>query len=177
MIVSLLMKNTPEQLRLILIDPKMLEFSVYRDIPHLLTPIITDMKQVSSALRWACVEMDRRYKLMSLINVRNIDGYNEFILDKQKDGIYLKDPLWRPSDSLDNEAPALGMMSRIVIIVDEFADLMLQMKKQGDIEGMISRLAAKARACGIYLILATQSPRAGASLSNESLGRHNGSFK
>lgn len=160
MIVSLLMKNTPEQLRLILIDPKMLEFSVYRDIPHLLTPIITDMKQVSSALRWACVEMDRRYKLMSLINVRNIDGYNEFILDKQKDGIYLKDPLWRPSDSLDNEAPALGMMSRIVIIVDEFADLMLQMKKQGDIEGMISRLAAKARACGIYLILATQSPRA-----------------
>lgn len=160
MIVSLLMKNTPEQLRLILIDPKMLEFSVYRDIPHLLTPIITDMKQVSSALRWACVEMDRRYKLMSLINVRNIDGYNEFILDKQNDGIYLKDPLWRPSDSLDNEAPALGIMSRIVIIVDEFADLMLQMKKQGDIEGMISRLAAKARACGIYLILATQSPRA-----------------
>lgn len=161
MLVSLLMKNTPEELRLILIDPKMLEFKPYHDIPHLLTPVITDMKESVSALRWSVQEMERRYKLLAHFRVRNIDGFNEIIRNAKKENVIYKDPFWHPNDSMDMEAPGLDVMPYIVFVIDEFADLILGMKKEsGDIEGMISRLAAKARACGIHLILATQSPRA-----------------
>lgn len=161
MLVSMLMKNTPEELRLILIDPKMLEFKPYHDIPHLLTPVITDMKESVSALRWSVQEMERRYKLLAHFRVRNIDGFNEIIRNAKKENVIYKDPFWHPNDSMDMEAPGLDIMPYIVFVIDEFADLILGMKKEsGDIEGMISRLAAKARACGIHLILATQSPRA-----------------
>ncbi|MGN1392839.1 MAG: DNA translocase FtsK [Succinivibrionaceae bacterium] len=155
MLVSLLMRNKPEDLRLIMIDPKMLEFSNYRDIPHLITPVITDMKKASSAIRWAVQEMERRYTIMSRLQVRNINGYNEYI-ESHPD---LLDPTWHPSDSMDASAPKLKKFPYIVIVVDEFADLVLQLKKNGNIEEMISRLAAKARAAGMHLILATQSPR------------------
>lgn len=155
MLVSLLMKNKPEDMKLIMIDPKVIEFTTYKDIPHLITPVISDMKNVASALRWACVEMDRRYVLMSKLQVRNIDGYNAQVTNNPN----IIDPTWHPNDNMDMEAPKLGKLPYIVIVVDEFADLMLQLKKQGDIEGMISRLAAKARAAGMHLILATQSPR------------------
>lgn len=160
MLVSLLMKNTPKELRLILIDPKMLEFSMYHDIPHLLTPIITDVKKSPSALRWAVNEMERRYTIMSKLGVRNISGYNELIENYKRNNTLIKDPTWRPSDSMDMEAPNLDKFPFIVIAVDEFADLILQLKKNGDVEGLLARLAAKARAAGIHIILATQSPRA-----------------
>jgi DNA segregation ATPase FtsK/SpoIIIE-like protein len=161
MLVSLLMRHTPKELRLILIDPKMLEFSMYHDIPHLLTPVITDVKQSPSALRWCVQEMERRYTIMSKLNVKKITDYNNLIdrcLHEHK--TFIKDPTWKPSDSMSTEAPNLEKFPFIVIVVDEFADLILQLKKNGDIEGLLARLAAKARACGIHLILATQSPRA-----------------
>ncbi len=161
MLVSLLLKHTPDDLRLIIVDPKAIEFKPYHDIPHLLTPIITDMNQTPSALRWAVQEMERRYKLLGVFGVRNIEGFNDRIRESLAKNIIFKDPLWRPSDSMDSQAPGLKTLPYIVFIIDEFADLILGMKKEsGDIEGMISRLAAKARACGIHLILATQSPRA-----------------
>lgn len=159
MLVSLLMKHTPKELRLILIDPKMLEFSMYHDIPHLLTPIITDVKKTPSALRWAVQEMERRYTIMSKLGVRNISGYNNLIEQANSQNSAFKDPTWHPSDSMDMTAPKLEKFPFIVIAVDEFADLILQLKKNGDVEGLLARLAAKARACGIHIILATQSPR------------------
>ncbi len=160
MLVSLLMKLTPDKLRLIMVDPKILEFSVYRDIPHLLTPIITDMSKVMGVLKWACDEMDHRYMLLERIGVRAIDNYNEIIRSNIARGVVLKDPTWKPSDSMDMEAPALKPLPYILIVIDEFADLIMQKAKQrGELESLVARLAQKARACGIHLILATQSPR------------------
>ncbi len=160
MLVSLLMKLTPDKLRLIMVDPKILEFSVYRDIPHLLTPIITDMSKVMGVLKWACDEMDHRYMLLERIGVRAIDNYNEIISSNLAKGVVLKDPTWKPSDSMDMEAPALKPLPYILIVIDEFADLIMQKAKQrGELESLVARLAQKARACGIHLILATQSPR------------------
>lgn len=161
MIVSLLMRYTPEELRLILIDPKKLEFGMYHDIPHLLTPVIDDVKLAPSALRWAVAEMERRYTIMACLNVRNIKHYNELIekcFTTHK--AFIKDPTWKPTDNMDTQAPNLTKFPYIVIVVDEFADLILQLKKNGNIEELLARLAAKARAAGIHLILATQSPRA-----------------
>ena len=160
MLVSLLMKNTPDKLRLIMVDPKILEFSVYRDIPHLLTPVITDMSKVMGVLQWACDEMDHRYSLLDKLGVRNINNFNEIIRGKLEQGIEIKDPLWRPTDSMDIEAPVLKELPFILIVIDEFADLVMQKSKQRvELESLVARLAQKARACGIHLILATQSPR------------------
>ncbi len=160
MLVSLLMKHTPKELRLILIDPKMLEFSMYHDIPHLLTPVITDVKQAPSALRWCVQEMERRYTIMSKLNVKKITDYNALIETSIQCKTRIIDPTWKPTDDMSQVPPNLDKFPFIVIVVDEFADLILQLKKNGDVEGLLARLAAKARACGIHLILATQSPRA-----------------
>ncbi len=150
MLLSLLYKSTPEQLRLILIDPKMLELSVYDGIPHLLTPVVTDMKDASSALRWCVAEMERRYRLMSSLGVRNLEGYNKKIRDAIKRGAPLLDPLG------DEEAKELQELPQIVVIADEFADMMVVVGKK--VETLIARLAQKARAAGIHLVLATQRP-------------------
>ena len=157
MLVSLLFKATPEDVRLILIDPKMLELSVYADIPHLLTPVVTDMKDAGNALRWSVAEMERRYKLMSALGVRNMAGYNKKIKDAREAGEPIVDPLWEPNGIVtDEEAPELETMPFIVVVVDEFADMMMVVGKK--VEELIARLAQKARAAGIHLILATQRP-------------------
>ncbi|MGL1956186.1 MAG: DNA translocase FtsK 4TM domain-containing protein [Colwellia sp.] len=156
MIVSLLYKSTPEDVRLIMIDPKMLELSVYEGIPHLLTEVVTDMKDAANALRWCVGEMERRYKLMSALGVRNLKGYNKKILTAIADGEPLIDPLWQPSDGLDQTPPLLEKLPSIVVVVDEFADMMMIVGKK--VEELIARIAQKARAAGIHLILATQRP-------------------
>ncbi|MBV1913635.1 MAG: DNA translocase FtsK 4TM domain-containing protein [Cycloclasticus sp.] len=157
MILSLLYKATPEQVRMIMIDPKMLELSVYEGIPHLLTPVVTDMKEAANALRWSVAEMERRYKLMSLLGVRNLSGYNKKVRDAIKEGSPLADPLWEPTPFIDeDEAGTLTELPQIVIIIDELADMMMVVGKK--VEELIARLAQKARASGLHLILATQRP-------------------
>lgn len=159
MILSLLYKSTPEQVRMIMIDPKMLELSVYDDIPHLLTPVITDMKDAANGLRWCVAEMERRYRLMSALGVRNLAGYNKKVKDGIKAGKPLLDPLWRPDPTVglsEQEAPELSVLPQVVVIVDELADMMMVVGKK--VEELIARIAQKARAAGIHLILATQRP-------------------
>lgn len=156
MILSLLYKSTPEDVRLIMIDPKMLELSVYEGIPHLLTEVVTDMKEAANALRWCVGEMERRYRLMSALGVRNLAGYNKKILEAAERGEDLLDPLWNPNESMDEFAPKLEKLPFIVVIVDEFADMMMIVGKK--VEELIARIAQKARAAGIHLILATQRP-------------------
>ena len=158
MLLSILFKATPEEVRLIMIDPKMLELAVYDGIPHLLTPVVTDMKDAAAALRWGVAEMERRYKLMAALGVRNIAGYNRKLIDAEKKGESIRDPLWKPKDplNLDEPAPQLQKLPYIVIVVDEFADMMMIVGKK--VEELIARIAQKARAAGIHLILATQRP-------------------
>ena len=156
MILSLLYKSTPEDVRMIMIDPKMLELSVYEGIPHLLAEVVTDMKEAANALRWCVGEMERRYKLMSALGVRNLKGYNTKVLKAIEAGEPIKDPLWRSEDSMEPEAPDLGKLPSIVVVVDEFADMMMIVGKK--VEELIARIAQKARAAGIHLVLATQRP-------------------
>lgn len=156
MILSLLFKATPEQVRLIMIDPKMLELSVYDGIPHLLTPVVTDMKEAASALKWCVAEMERRYRLMSSLGVRNLAGYNVKLAEAIEAGEPLRDPTWKPSHSMDTQAPLLQPLPFIVVIIDELADMMMVVGKK--VEQLIARIAQKARAAGIHLILATQRP-------------------
>jgi S-DNA-T family DNA segregation ATPase FtsK/SpoIIIE len=161
MLVSLLYKATPDELRLILVDPKMLELSVYDGIPHLLTPVITDMKDAANGLRWCVAEMERRYKLMSLLGVRNLAGYNRKVKDAEKAGTPIEDPLWIPDPVLEltgeEQSPrALTTLPSIVVVIDEFADMMMIVGKK--VEELIARIAQKARAAGIHLVLATQRP-------------------
>lgn len=156
MILSLLFKVKPDQVKFIMIDPKVVELSIYNDIPHLLTPVVTDMNKAANALRWCVDEMERRYQLLSKLYVRNIEGYNEKIDQAALMNLPIPDPLWKAGDSMDNMPPALVKMSYIVVIVDEFADLMMVAGKQ--IEELIARLTQKARAVGIHVILATQRP-------------------
>lgn len=156
MILSLLYKLSPEDVRFIMIDPKVVELSIYNDIPHLLTPVVTDMKKAENALRWAVEEMERRYLLVSSLSVRNIEGYNEKIRQAEEMGFPIPNTLWRPGDTMDSMPPPLEKMSYIVLIVDEFADLIMSVGKQ--VEDHIMRIAQKARAVGIHLILATQRP-------------------
>ncbi|MCE2573190.1 DNA translocase FtsK [Motilimonas eburnea] len=156
MIVSLLYKSSPEDVRLIMIDPKMLELSVYEGIPHLLAEVVTDMKDASNALRWCVGEMERRYKLMSAVGVRNLKGYNAKVKAAIDSGNPMVDPLWKPGDSMDEMAPELTKLPSIVVVVDEFADMMMIVGKK--VEELIARIAQKARAAGIHLILATQRP-------------------
>ncbi|XQW86958.1 DNA translocase FtsK [Thalassotalea piscium] len=156
MILSLLYKSTPEDVRMIMIDPKMLELSVYEGIPHLLSEVVTDMKEASNALRWCVGEMERRYKVMSAMGVRNLKGYNVKIANAIAAGEPIIDPLWQPSSGLDQTPPLLEKLPSIVVIVDEFADMMMIVGKK--VEELIARIAQKARAAGIHLILATQRP-------------------
>ena len=156
MILSMLYKATPEDLRFIMIDPKMLELSVYEGIPHLLTEVVTDMKDAANALRWCVGEMERRYKLMSVMGVRNLKGYNSKVTAALENGNPIKDPFWKPGDSFDAEAPDLEKLPQIVVVIDEFADMMMIVGKK--VEELIARIAQKARAAGIHLILATQRP-------------------
>ncbi len=156
MILSLLYKSSPEDVRMIMIDPKMLELSVYEGIPHLLSEVVTDMKQASNALRWCVGEMERRYKVMSALGVRNLKGYNVKIANAIKAGDPIIDPLWQPTSGLDQTPPLLEKLPSIVVIVDEFADMMMIVGKK--VEELIARIAQKARAAGIHLILATQRP-------------------
>ena len=156
MIISLLYKSTPEDVRMIMIDPKMLELSVYEGIPHLLAEVVTDMKDAANALRWCVGEMERRYKVMSAVGVRNLKGYNKKVLEAIAKGEPIIDPLWQPTDSLDQTPPTLEKLPSIVVIVDEFADMMMIVGKK--VEELIARIAQKARAAGIHLILATQRP-------------------
>ena len=156
MLLSLLYKSTPEQVRLIMIDPKMLELSIYEGIPHLLCPVVTDMKEAANALRWCVGEMERRYKLMANLGVRNIAGYNKKVQDALAAGEGIPDPLWTPETDMAEEAPLLGTLPYIVVVVDEFADMMMIVGKK--VEELIARIAQKARAAGIHLILATQRP-------------------
>ena len=158
MLISILYKATPDQVRLILIDPKMLELSVYKDIPHLLCPVITDMKEASNGLRWCVNEMERRYRLMAELGVRNLNGYNKKVLDSIKSGSPIKDPLWKNDneENMEAEPPDLEKLPSIVIAVDELADLMMMVGKTA--EQLIARLAQKARAAGIHMLIATQRP-------------------
>jgi len=159
MLLSLLYKATPEQVRLMLVDPKMLELSIYDGIPHLLTPVITDMKEAAGGLRWCVAEMERRYKLLSKVGVRNIAGYNDKVREAEAAGSPLKDPLWNPMEmglSPSEPAPNLTTLPYIVVVIDEFADMMMIVGKK--VEELIARIAQKARAAGIHLILATQRP-------------------
>ncbi|MFT6288484.1 MAG: S-DNA-T family DNA segregation ATPase FtsK/SpoIIIE [Alcanivorax sp.] len=161
MLLSLLYKSGPADVRLILVDPKMLELSVYDGIPHLLTPVITDMKDAANGLRWCVAEMERRYKLMAALGVRNLSGYNKKVLDAAKAGAPIADPLWRPDPifaETDEQqiAPSLEKLPGIVVVIDEFADMMMIVGKK--VEQLIARIAQKARAAGIHLILATQRP-------------------
>ncbi|PTQ15850.1 cell division protein FtsK [Vibrio splendidus] len=156
MILSMLYKASPEEVRFIMIDPKMLELSIYEGIPHLLSEVVTDMKDASNALRWCVGEMERRYKLMSALGVRNIKGYNDKLKMAAEAGHPIHDPLWKPGDSMDPEAPLLEKLPYIVVVVDEFADLIMVVGKK--VEELIARLAQKARAAGVHLILATQRP-------------------
>jgi S-DNA-T family DNA segregation ATPase FtsK/SpoIIIE len=157
MILSLLYKSTPEQVRLVLVDPKMLELSIYEGIPHLLTPVVTDMKEAANALRWCVAEMERRYRLMASVGVRNLSGYNRKVRDAEKKGKPLQDPLFIPNEEAGlTEAPDLEALPYIVVIIDELADMMMIVGKK--VDELIARLAQKARASGIHLILATQRP-------------------
>ena len=159
MILSLLFKSTPEQVRMIMIDPKMLELSVYDGIPHLLTPVITDMKDAANGLRWCVAEMERRYKLMSALGVRNLAGFNKKVTDAKKTGKPIVDPTWQADPMLleeEQSAPVLEPLPSIVVIVDELADMMMVVGKK--VEELIARIAQKARAAGIHLVLATQRP-------------------
>ncbi|GAB3292945.1 DNA translocase FtsK [Pseudidiomarina andamanensis] len=156
MILSLLYKSSPEDVRLIMIDPKMLELSVYEGIPHLLTEVVTDMKDAANALRWCVGEMERRYKLMSALGVRNLKGYNQKVQEAKDAGEPLRDPIWKPGDSMDELPPYLEKLPSIVVVIDEFADMMMIVGKK--VEELIARIAQKARAAGIHLILATQRP-------------------
>ncbi|SFB15338.1 DNA translocase FtsK [Azotobacter beijerinckii] len=155
MILSILFKSTPEEARLIMIDPKMLELSIYEGIPHLLCPVVTDMKEAANALRWSVAEMERRYKLMAAMGVRNLAGFNRKVKDAEEAGTPLYDPLYR-RESMDDEPPLLAPLPTIVVVVDEFADMMMIVGKK--VEELIARIAQKARAAGIHLILATQRP-------------------
>ncbi|NCT56900.1 MAG: cell division protein FtsK [Legionella sp.] len=156
MILSLLFKSTPEQVRLILIDPKMLELSVYDGIPHLLTPVVVDMKEAASALRWCVQEMERRYRLMAALGVRNLAGFNTKVNEAAAAGTPLTDPLWKPTQSMDEKPPELDALPYVVVVIDELADMMMVVGKK--VEQLIARIAQKARAAGIHLILATQRP-------------------
>ena len=156
MIVSLLYKSTPKEVRMIMIDPKMLELSVYEGIPHLLSEVVTDMKEAANALRWCVGEMERRYKLLSAVGVRNLAGYNAKVTAAIEAGEPMVDPLWKAGDSMDETAPLLETLPSIVVIVDEFADMIMIVGKK--VEELIARIAQKARAAGIHLILATQRP-------------------
>lgn len=156
MILSLLFKSTPEQVRLILIDPKMLELSVYDGIPHLLTPVVVDMKEAASALRWCVQEMERRYRLMAALGVRNLAGFNTKVNEAAAAGTPLTDPIWKPTQSMDEKPPELTALPYIVVVIDELADMMMVVGKK--VEQLIARIAQKARAAGIHLILATQRP-------------------
>lgn len=156
MILSLLFKAGPDQVRLIMVDPKMLELSVYDGIPHLLTPVVTDMKEAASALRWCVAEMERRYRLMASLGVRNLAGFNVKVTEAAANGELLTDPLWKPIHSMDEKAPPLQSLPYIVVIIDELADMMMVVGKK--VEQLIARIAQKARAAGIHLILATQRP-------------------
>lgn len=156
MILSLLYRVQPEDVKFIMIDPKTVEFGAYNDIPHLITPVVTDMKKAANALRWCVDEMERRYQLLSALRVRNIEGFNEKIDEYEAMGMPVPDPIWRSGDTMDTMPPALKKLSYIVVIIDELADLMMVAGKQ--IEELIARLAQKARAIGIHLILATQRP-------------------
>lgn len=156
MILSLLFKSTPDDVRMIMIDPKMLELSVYEGIPHLLCEVVTDMKEAANALRWCVGEMERRYKLMSALGVRNLKGYNQKVLDAIEAGDPIKDPLWKDTDGMETQAPDLGKLPAIVVVIDEFADMMMIVGKK--VEELIARIAQKARAAGIHLVLATQRP-------------------
>lgn len=156
MLVSMLYKASPEDVRFIMIDPKMLELSVYEGIPHLLTEVVTDMKDAGNALRWCVGEMERRYKLMSALGVRNLKGFNEKVKAAEAANNPIPDPLWKPGDSMDESAPKLEKLPYIVVVVDEFSDLMMVVGKK--VEELIARLAQKARAAGIHLVLATQRP-------------------
>jgi len=156
MITSLLYKSGPDDVRFIMIDPKMLELSVYEGIPHLLCEVVTDMKEAANALRWCVGEMERRYKLMSALGVRNLKGYNIKIKDAAAKGEYIPDPLWKSSESMLDDAPPLEKLPSIVVVVDEFADMIMIVGKK--VEELIARIAQKARAAGIHLILATQRP-------------------
>lgn len=156
MICSLLYKSTPDDVRFLMIDPKMLELSIYEGIPHLLTEVVTDMKDAANGLRWCVGEMERRYKLMSALGVRNLKGYNLKVKDAISEGQPIKDPLWKPSDDMRGEAPYLEKLPSIVVVIDEFADMMMIVGKK--VEELIARIAQKARAAGIHLILATQRP-------------------
>jgi S-DNA-T family DNA segregation ATPase FtsK/SpoIIIE len=155
MLISILFKSTPEEARLIMIDPKMLELSIYEGIPHLLCPVVTDMKEAANALRWSVAEMERRYKLMAAMGVRNLAGFNRKVKDAEEAGTPLTDPLYR-RESMEDEAPLLKALPTIVVVVDEFADMMMIVGKK--VEELIARIAQKARAAGIHLILATQRP-------------------
>jgi S-DNA-T family DNA segregation ATPase FtsK/SpoIIIE len=156
MIISLLYKSTPEDVRLIMIDPKMLELSVYEGIPHLLSEVVTDMKEAANALRWCVGEMERRYKLMSALGVRNLKGYNAKVAEAIENGTPILDPLWVKADQMSDRQPALEKLPAIVVVIDEFADMMMIVGKK--VEELIARIAQKARAAGIHLILATQRP-------------------
>ena len=156
MILSILFKATPKEVRLIMVDPKMLELSIYDGIPHLLAPVVTDMKEAASALRWCVAEMERRYKLMAALGVRNVAGYNTLVSEADVRGDGLLDPLWKITDTVDAEAPKLQKLPYIVVIIDELADMMMVVGKK--VEQLIARIAQKARASGIHLILATQRP-------------------
>nr|WP_226996456.1 DNA translocase FtsK 4TM domain-containing protein [Thalassotalea crassostreae] len=156
MIVSMLYKSTPDDVRFIMIDPKMLELSVYEGIPHLLSEVVTDMKDAANALRWCVGEMERRYKLMSALGVRNLSGYNQKIKNAKENGEKIIDPLWQASDAFDQTPPELEKLASIVVVVDEFADMIMIVGKK--VEELIARIAQKARAAGIHLILATQRP-------------------
>ena len=156
MILSILFKSTPEQVRLIMVDPKMLELSIYDGIPHLLAPVVTDMKEAASSLRWCVAEMERRYRLMAALGVRNLAGYNTLLDEAEARSETILDPLWKITDSVDTEAPRLSKLPFIVVIIDELADMMMVVGKK--VEQLIARIAQKARAAGIHLILATQRP-------------------
>jgi len=157
MILSLLYKSTADEVRLIMIDPKMLELSVYEGIPHLLAPVVTDMKEAANALRWCVAEMERRYRLMAALGVRNISGFNKKVKDAADKGEPIKDPIWQQAlPDVEEERPDIETFPYIVVVIDEFADLMMIVGKK--IEELIARLAQKARAAGIHLIVATQRP-------------------
>ncbi|MEP3590310.1 MAG: FtsK/SpoIIIE domain-containing protein, partial [Marinobacter sp.] len=159
MLLSMLLKAGPEDVRFIMVDPKMLELSIYDGIPHLLAPVVTDMKEAANALRWCVAEMERRYRLMASLGVRNLAGYNKKVKDARAEGEPLLDPLWKPDDHLANdeqERPELETLPFIVVVIDEFADMMMIVGKK--VEELIARIAQKARAAGIHLILATQRP-------------------
>ncbi len=159
MILSILFKASPEDVRMIMVDPKMLELAVYEGIPHLLVPVVTDMKDASNALRWCVAEMERRYRLMAAMGVRNVGGFNRKVKEAKKAGEPLVDPLWQPDPLLDEDgqsAPELETLPFIVVVIDEFADMMMIVGKK--VEELIARIAQKARAAGIHLILATQRP-------------------